>query len=93
LAVKGPVNADGVHRGMQLDALRKQADLPEKMWNHVANNLPVAQFERDEALRTKERLMRDKNFLTRYLDGSREEISLMTQISMILASPVKTEGT
>ena len=92
LASKGAVNGDGIHRGMQIDALRKHADLPDKCWEQVAKNGPVYQHERDEALRTKERCMRDKSFVARYLDGSREEVSLMTQISLILASPVKTEG-
>jgi hypothetical protein len=77
---------------MQIDALRKHADLPDKCWEQVAKNGPVAQFERDEALRTKERCMRDKSFVARYLDGSRDEANLMMQISLILASPVKTEG-
>jgi hypothetical protein len=89
---KGPVNETGIHRASQLDALKKHADLPDKCWNQVANNGPVFPNEREEALRAKERCMRDKAFVARYLDGSREEVSLMTQISMILASPVKTEG-
>jgi hypothetical protein len=89
---KGPVNETGIHRASQLDAMKKHADLPPKCWEQVANNGPVFQHEREEALRTKERCMRDRSFVARYLDGSREEVSLMTQISMILASPVKTEG-
>jgi hypothetical protein len=83
-------NESALHRVSQFDALKKHADLPEKVWAHVAEDKPVAPFEREEALRTKERCMRDRNFVARYLDGSREEVSLMTQISMILASPVKT---
>jgi hypothetical protein len=84
---KGAPNDSGLHRASQFDALKKHADMPEKMWTHVAENKPVAAFEREEALRTKERCMRDRAFVSRYLDGSREEVSLMTQISMILASP------
>jgi hypothetical protein len=83
-------NESALHRASQFGALKKNADLPEKMWAHVAENKPVAAFEREEALRAKERCMRDRSFVARYLDGSREEVSLMTQISMILASPVKT---
>jgi hypothetical protein len=90
---KGAANDSGLHRASQFGTLKKHADLPEKMWTHVAENKPVAPFEREEALRAKERCMRDKAFVSRYLDGSREEVSLMTQISMILASPVKKEGT
>ena len=91
LAVKGPMNVDGIHRSMQFDALKKYSDLPEKCWNQVASNGPVFQHERDYALQEKARCMRDKAWVSRYLDGSREEVSLMTRISMILASPVKTE--
>jgi hypothetical protein len=90
LAAKGPVSSDGIHRSMQIDALKKQADLPPQCWDQVANNGPVFQHERDEALRMKERVMRDKAWVSKYLDGSREEVSLMTRISLILASPVKT---
>jgi hypothetical protein len=92
MASKNPVNESGIHRSSQLDTLKKHADLPQQCWDQVSNNGAVAQFERDEALRTKERCMRDRAFIARYLDGSREEVSLMTQISLILASPVKTEG-
>ena len=83
-------NESALHRASQLDAMKKHADLPPKCWDQVANNGPVFQHEREEALRTKERCMRDRSFVARFLDGSREEVSLMTQISMILASPVKT---
>jgi hypothetical protein len=83
-------NESGLHRASQLDAMKKHADLPTKCWDQVANNGPVFQHDREEALRAKERCMRDRSFVARYLDGSREEVSLMTQISMILASPVKT---
>jgi hypothetical protein len=92
LAVKGPVNTDGIHRSIQLAALKKHADLPPQCWDQVANNGPVAPFEREEALRMKERCIRDKAWVSRWLDGSREEVSLLTRISLILASPVKTEG-
>jgi hypothetical protein len=92
IAVKGPVNADGLHRSAQLDALQKHASLPPKMWEQVANNGPVYPHEREQALREKERCMRDRAWVAKYLDGSRDEVSLMTQISLILASPVKTEG-
>jgi hypothetical protein len=93
LAAKGVVNGDGIHRGMQVDALKKHADLPPEAWAQVANNGPVFAHERAEALQMKERCMRDKAWVSKYLDGSREEVSLMTRISLILASPVKTEGT
>jgi hypothetical protein len=88
---KGAPNESGLHRASQLDAMKKQSDLPEACWNQVAQNGPVFQHERDEALRMKERVMRDKAWVSKYLDGSREEVSLMTRISLILASPVKTE--
>jgi hypothetical protein len=92
LATKGS-NESGIHRSMQFDALRKLAPtLPEKCFEHVANNLAVAQFERDEALRTRAANMRDPVFVKRYLDGGVQESQLMTQISMILASPVKPPG-
>ena len=90
---KGAANDVALHRASQLDALKKYADLPEKAWAQVERNGPVWQHERDEALRTKERCMRDRAWVAKYLDGSREEVSLMTRISLILSSPVKTEGT
>jgi hypothetical protein len=85
-------NESGMHRASQLDALQKHASLPPKMWEQVANNGPVYPHEREQALREKERCMRDRAWVAKYLDGSRDEVSLMTQISLILASPVKTEG-
>jgi hypothetical protein len=93
LASKGPVNAEGIHRSMQLDTLKKHADLPPEAWAQVANNGPVFAHERAEAQRMKDRIMRDKAWVSRYLDGGREETTLLTRISLILASPVKTEGT
>jgi hypothetical protein len=92
LASKGPVDPDGIHRSMQIDALKKHADLPPEAWAQVAKNGPVFQHERDEALRMKERVMRDKAWVSRYLDGGRDETTLMTRISMIISSPTK-EGT
>jgi hypothetical protein len=92
VANKGPANPDGIHRGMQIGALKKHADLPPEAWTQVENNGPVFAHERAEALRMKERVMRDKAWVSRYLDGGREETTLMTRISLILASPVK-EGT
>jgi hypothetical protein len=89
---KGPVNEIGQHRASQLDALKKHADLPPQCWDQIANNGPVFEHERAEALQMKERCMRDRGWVSRYLDGSREEVSLMTRISLILASPVKKEG-
>jgi hypothetical protein len=89
---KGGPNDSGLHRASQLDTLKKHADLPEKAWAQVERNGPVWQHERDEALRAKERCMRDRAWVSNYLNGSREEVSLMTRISLILASPVKTEG-
>jgi hypothetical protein len=82
----------GTQRGMMIDTLKKYADLPEKCWEQVRNNGPVYQHERDEALRAKERFYRDRATVARYLDGSREEASLLMQINLILSSPVK-EGT
>jgi hypothetical protein len=79
----------GQQRGMMIDTLKKYAELPEKMWDQVRNNGPVYQHEREEALRMKERVFRDKAWVSRYLDGSREEANLMMQISLILASPVR----
>jgi hypothetical protein len=91
---KGPANEAVLHRASQLDALRRHAHLPEKAWAQVERDGPVWQHERDEALRMKERCMRDRTFVAKYLDGSRQEVTLMTQISLILSSPVhKPEGT
>ena len=92
IAAKGADNPDGIHRSMQLDTLKKHASLPNVCWEQVAQNGPVYPHEREEALQAKERCMRDRAWVTRYLDGSREEVSLMTRISLILSSPVKTEG-
>lgn len=89
IASKNPVNADGLHRSAQLSALQRHASLPPKMWEQVANNGPVYPHEREQALREKERCMRDRTWVAKYLDGARDEVSLMTQINLILASPVK----
>ena len=89
---KGLSDDYAMHRASQVETFKRHADLPEKAWAQVERNGPVFQHERDEALRTKERCMRDRAFIAKYLDGSRDEVSLMTRISLILASPVKTEG-
>lgn len=85
-------NEAGQRRGMFIDTLKSQGELPQACWDQVRNNGPVFQHERDFALQTKEQLFRDKAWVARYLDGSREERSLLLRISLILASPVKKEG-
>jgi hypothetical protein len=93
LVGKGGPNDSALHRASQLDTLKKHADLPPEAWAQVERDGPVWQHERDEALRAKQRCMRDRAWVARYLDGSREEVSLMTRISLILSSPVRTQGT
>jgi hypothetical protein len=90
---KGAPDEAGMHRESQLTAMKRHADLPDKCWAQVSRNGPVHQHEHQEALRMKERCLRDRSFVAKYLDGSREEVSLMTRISLILASPIHKEGT
>jgi hypothetical protein len=86
------LNESALHRASQLDAMKKHADLPPECWNQVENNGPVFQHERDFALQEKTRCLKDKGFVSRFLDGDRAAVSLMTRINLIISSPVKTEG-
>jgi hypothetical protein len=89
IAGKAP-NESALHRASQLDAMKKHADLPPECWNQVANNGPVFQHERDFALQEKTRCLKDKAFVSRFLDNDRAAVSLMTRINLIISSPVKT---
>jgi hypothetical protein len=91
---KGAADEAGLHRASQLPAMSRFADLHEKGSAQVARNGPVHLHERVAALNMKDQLLRDRGFMSRYFQGSREEAALVRQISHILASPVhKPEGT
>ncbi len=80
-------------RATGIDMLREFAALPDKVWDAARRNEAVYQHEYDLALRTKEQCFKDKAWVARYLDGGREERSLMLQTVLILSSPIRKEGT
>jgi hypothetical protein len=57
--------------------------------------LPVFEGERQFALQEKDRCIRDKSFVARWLDGDRAAITHLARLSLIIASPTKPdpEGT
>ena len=69
---------DYARRMAGLTYLKVKADLPDEVWDAVARNAPVPLHERQKALQAKERFMRDKEMVRRYLDGDRDANTHLT---------------
>ena len=85
--------AEGQQYSQNMDRLavfRAKADLPEAMFDHVAAGGPVSAAEKEAATYAKQRLMKDKAWVQRYLDGDRAANSEMTRINFVLASRIGT---
>jgi hypothetical protein len=79
---------DYARRMAGLTYLKVKADLPDEVWDAVARNAPVPLHEHQKALQAKERFMRDKEMVRRYLDGDRDANTHLTTINLILAARV-----
>jgi hypothetical protein len=67
------------------------ADLSPEVIQQVRTGGAVSKQEYDSAKQMKGRLMSDKAWAARYLDGGRTERQQMSLISIILASPIAAE--
>ena len=71
-----------------LAILKSRADLPDAAWDWAAAGGPVSAEEKIKAGQARQRLLKDRAFIQRYLDGDRAANSEMVQINMVLASRI-----
>jgi hypothetical protein len=76
----------------RLDSWATFADLSPEVITQLKNGQPVTKQEYDMAKQTKARLMSDKAWCARYLDGGRAERQQMSLISIILSSQIAPEA-
>jgi hypothetical protein len=72
----------------RLDSWNKFADLTPEVTEQLRNGTPVTPAEYKMAQQTKARLMSDKAWCARYLDGGRLERQQMSLVSIILSSQI-----
>jgi hypothetical protein len=72
----------------RLDSWTAFADLSPEVTEQLRNGAPVSQAEYKMAQQTKARLMSDKAWCARYLDGGMRERQQMSLISIILSSQI-----
>jgi hypothetical protein len=72
----------------RLDSWTNFADLSPEVTEQLRNGQPVTPAEFKMAQQTKARLMSDKAWCARYLDGGRVERQQMSLISIILSSQI-----
>jgi hypothetical protein len=70
---------------------KDRADLPPEALAQFVKGEPVFESEREQALRTKQQLFRDRAWVSKYLDGDRAAASTMAHISLIISSPTKPD--
>ena len=73
-----------------LAILKSRADLPDAAWDWVAAKGPVSPAEKEAAAFAKQRLLKDKAFVKKLLDGDRAANSEWAIIKMTLGSPIGT---
>jgi hypothetical protein len=74
----------------RLNAWTDFADLTPEVTEQLKNGQPVTKQEYDMARQTKARLMSDKAWCARYLDGGRVERQQMSLVSIILSSQMRS---
>jgi hypothetical protein len=72
----------------RLDSWNKFADLTPEVTEQLRNGTPVTPAEYKMAQQTKARLMSDKAWCARYLDGGMRERQQMSLVSIILSSQI-----
>jgi hypothetical protein len=77
----------------RLDTWSNFAGLDPGVLEQVRESKPVTQAEYKMAQQTKARLMADREWAKRYLDGGRAERQQLSLISIILSSPIAAEQT
>jgi hypothetical protein len=75
----------------RLDSWTAFADLSPEVTEQLENGQPVSQAEYKMAQQTKARLMSDKQWCAKYLDGDRQARQQMSLISIILSSQIAAE--
>jgi hypothetical protein len=71
-----------------LAILKAKADLPDEVWDWAAAKGPVSAEEKLKAGQAKERLFKDKVWVTKYFDGDRAANSELTRINLVLGSRI-----
>jgi hypothetical protein len=72
----------------RLDSWTAFADLDPAVTEQIRNGTPVSQAEFKLAQQTKSRLMADREWVKRYLDGGMKERQQMSLVSIILSSQI-----
>ncbi len=83
---------DYAQRMAGLSVLKNKADLSDAAWDWAAARGPVSPAEKEKAIFAKQRLFKDKAWVTKYLDGDREANSLLTQIHLVLDAKIGTHS-
>ncbi len=83
---------DYAQRMAGLSVLKNKADLSDAAWDWAAGRGPVSPAEKEKAIFAKQRLFKDKAWVTKYLDGDREANSLLTQIHLVLDAKIGTHS-
>jgi hypothetical protein len=87
--VVGGVNPQEVQQ--RLDAWSNYADLSPEVLEQVRSQGAVTPAEYKMAQQTRARLMSDREWAKRYLDGGRKERQELSLVSIILSSPIAPE--
>ena len=75
-------------REQQIATWQRTADLPPAVVDQLRNQSPVSRQEYDRASQEKARLMRDKEWTKKLLDGDREANTRWALVNIILGSRV-----
>jgi hypothetical protein len=74
-------------RASMIGSLQNFADVPEAVQKQLYEGQAVSAEEQKFAQQTKSRLMQDKDWVRKYLDGGRAERQQMVLLNTILTSP------
>jgi hypothetical protein len=78
-------------RASMIGSLQNFADVPEAVQKQLYEGQAVSAEEQKFAQQTKNRLMQDKDWVRKYLDGGRAERQQMVLLNTILTSPTKAK--
>lgn len=79
---------DAASRLQHSEVWRKEADLPADVLAQVRERRPVSADEYRAAVHAKERMLGDREWAKRYMDGGRAERREMALVSIILGSRI-----
>ncbi len=89
LSVDPANSAQSFQTEQQIATLKNIADLSDDHIAEIRSGRAVTPEERTFAENLKSQLMRDKNFIQKYLDGDREAATKITLLSIILSARVQ----